>query len=207
MSASVDEFEIDAQALAYAQELLRGGALPGLFAVLAGRKTGKAERRAAAAALAGQFVPLGVALHLRAFTRDEAVQLERGLWNAALAAPMNSRTEGLNAVLWERALGNVYAADPKAAVAALRADAMDQKLKKRSVPAKLLAANLNFMGMIWRPENWGGSPQGATRSFNRTAKWLGQKLHPASPAVADLHQRSAELARWRRAVTQAAHRS
>ncbi len=185
-----------------AQALMQFG-LSEQFARLASRTASKAERRAVAEFVAQLFVPLGVALQAKAFGKDECTQLERGLWNAALAAPANSKTEGLNIVLWERALSNLYSYDEKAAVAALRYGAMDQKLKKRSVPAKRLAANLNFTGKMWHPQNWGNTPATATNSFNRTAKWITQKLHPASRYVGDLQQRRDELAAWRRAQTAA----
>jgi len=192
------------QAIAEGQALLRTGALPALFAVLASSKAGQPERRAAAAYISEQFVPLGVALEARAFTANECAQLERGLWHAAVAAPRYSKVEGLNGVLWERAFSGLYQHDPKAAATALRYAAMDQKLKPHSPTVKHVAANLNFMGMMWRAENWGTTPQTATTSFNRTVKRIGQKLHPASRYVGDLKQRQAELASRRKHMAGAA---
>jgi len=197
------EHDPETQAAINAAQAFMQFGLPEQFARLASRTASKAERRSAAEFVAQVFVPLGVALEAKVFGKDDCAQLERGLWNAALASPANSKTEGLNIVLWERALSGLYSHNEKAAVDAIRYDAMDQKLKKRSVPAKRLAANLNFTGMMWHPQNWGSTPASATSSFNRTAKWISQKLQPNSRYIADLHNRRDELAAWRRAQTAA----
>lgn len=202
MSKRKKKIRTTEQAIEVAKHLLKDG-LPQRFAVLANRQSPLAARREAAEFTAAQFVPLCVAIDARAFSPDECSQLAHGLWNAASVAPAHSKTEGLNAVMWEHALAGVYSGNEKEAVTTTRQSIADPALKKRGVQAKILANHLHFFGMIWRPENWGATPLAATRCFNRTAAQLKAHLHPNSRQARELDEVSADLARWRRAQSAA----
>lgn len=175
------------------------GPLQEQFARLASPASSAVQRRAAAEFTASLFVPLAVGLELDMFTVPECQQLTRGFWNALNASAVGSKAEGLNSILWEKALSGGYQqGESRFMIKELGRMAADPAVKKRGAAAKALASNINFYGLIWRPALWGNTPAGATARFNRMANRVKALLHPHSREALNLEKSQRELAAWRK---------
>lgn len=172
--------------------------LPGLFAKLADGSVSRAEKRELAAFTSKAYLPMRVAMDQRVFSPIELRALAEGFWEAAMAAPGNSRDQQFNTLMWQYALVNLNSWSERSVVDDLRRAAKDTRTHRRGPMIKALAGSLNYQGMIWRPKNWGNSPVDATRNFNRTANRVKARLHPASREVRDLQKTQAKLTEWRK---------
>jgi hypothetical protein len=156
------------------------------FAALASPDTSKRAQRAAVSQLVADWEWLMIRYDHRDVPADTALILMRGFRHAAVAAARYSHEEGLMTVAWEKMYSH---SDPRiypAATAELKAAVLDPRMKRDSVFAKVVAANVNFHGLVWDPYLWGDSPAQASKAFCAVARKAQAHLPGGGAVVRDL---------------------
>lgn len=162
------------------------------FAALASPDTSKRTQRAAVQQLANDWTWLMVRYDHRDVPADTALLLARGFRHAAVAAPRYSNEEGLMTVAWEHMYSRANPRANPAALTELKEAAADPRIKRDSVFAKRVAANINFHGQIWEPHLWANSPTQASKAFCSLARTALAHLPGGGGAAQQLRQRLGE---------------